>query len=82
MIELVEGFSYGVGDDAYIDAYEEAIGEYEMEYPELDAWLKENMDGKYSIEEEYDQDYIDVTCTLYLLLELETDKMAFKLAWK
>ena len=81
MFILAEGHASGVGDDAYISVYEAALAELEEHYPGLEEWLKENMDGKYEIEDQYHQDLWDVECSLILKFELQTDLMAFKLRW-
>ena len=81
MTILAEGYVHGYGDEAFIGAYDEAMAVFEEHYYELEDWLKENIDGGYSIEEVYDEDCLDVTCTLILKFELESDEMAFKLRW-
>lgn len=81
MILLVEGHGRGYNEDGYMFAYEEAELNLEYDYPDLKEWLDENTIGKYSFVDEYDQDYMDVTCYLYLDFELEIDAMAFKLVW-
>ena len=81
MFVLVTGEAYGIGDDGYIAAYEAAEAELDEKFPELEKWLKENIRGRYSFEEDYDQDIVDIRCSIILLFEDKTDAVAFKLQW-
>lgn len=82
MFDLCEGYSYNPSKEGYIDSFYEAYDELEEKYPGLEKWLKENINGKFEIVDDYEGDGEGIMCYLSLKLELDIDAVAFKLMWE
>ena len=76
-----ENASGGFAEDAYMSALENAQFATVEAWPEINGWLKENMDDRYEIKDDYSQNGLDVNCIMYIEFDSPTDEMAFKLRW-
>lgn len=68
-------------DDAFSNALCNAEDNLELYCSEIIDWLEQNLEGKYHISDEYDQNACDVYCELTLVIPDESDAMAFMITW-